>query len=285
MERVAMELIDRGAAAIVVHEPSGRSVLWWASRHGFLTLAKALVDGGADVNRCENGRFGWDSPATIAAGNGHAANVTLLLNSGADASYRSAQSGNTAGEMVRRLSQAQLEKAQTAVRELTVLQEEGDDGAAPLTGEMAQWFTVDGIALGDVVMHPKRGRGTVVHLEEPGVGGGDADVGQEARVHIKFDALEHGMVSPSRKYHQRKRKICTVSRKRAHTAACSTVLHIYYDKSTPLLRHLMYNRIFVIYSSYAAPLPQIVVAAEDPNSLGRRYWEWGQVTQPRQCAR
>ena len=188
LSRVAMELVARGAPCVGCHRPSGRSALWWAQRHGFLALAKALVDGGAEVNRCENGRFGWDSPATIAAAHGHAANVTLLLNSGADASYRSAQSGNTAGEMVRRLSQADLRRAEAAVRELTVLQEEEEDGAPPLPAGMAQWFNVDGIEMGHVVEHPLRGRGRVVLLEEAGIDGA-----AEARVHIQFDDAAHGM--------------------------------------------------------------------------------------------
>ncbi|HLI84530.1 MAG TPA: ankyrin repeat domain-containing protein [Bryobacteraceae bacterium] len=71
-----------GAALAAGADPDGTTALHWAVRGNDLKTAKALIEGGADVNAVN--RYGI-TPIALAAMNGNAAMLRLLLDAGADA--------------------------------------------------------------------------------------------------------------------------------------------------------------------------------------------------------
>lgn len=85
---VASHLIDQGADVNYKrparHTPDrtrGQTPLWWAASHGHLSLARTLIDRGADVNTPDHH---GGTPLTQAASSGHLEMVRFLVEMGAD---------------------------------------------------------------------------------------------------------------------------------------------------------------------------------------------------------
>jgi hypothetical protein len=78
----------------------GRPALFHAATYGYVEIAQRLIDAGADVNA--GARTGEVTPLTVAALNGSAPLVALLLSKGAQVNARDASGSTALTEAVRK---------------------------------------------------------------------------------------------------------------------------------------------------------------------------------------
>jgi ankyrin repeat protein len=81
-DRVVVRAIASGKFQIDSQNSSARSILWWATRNGFETLVKSLLDGGSTLVASIGA--GVYNPLHIAAREGHLGVIEVLLEAGAD---------------------------------------------------------------------------------------------------------------------------------------------------------------------------------------------------------